>query len=76
MTGDYNVSCKDHFIPMAGWHFTSVLDDEHLLLKMRQSADYDKNYTIDDFENYRKTELAPNGYNIDVGLFDTHLLPN
>lgn len=70
--GNYDVGCNDHFIPLAGWHFTSVLDDEHLLLKMRQSADYEKNYSISNYEEYRKIELAPNGYNIDVGLFDIY----
>jgi hypothetical protein len=54
---------------MAGWHYTYVLDDEHLLMKMRQNADTFIDYTITDYENFRKRGVAKNAYTIDIGLF-------
>lgn len=52
--GDYDIECRDKYIAMAGWHFSYIMDDQHLLKKMRQNADFDKNYTISDFEQFRK----------------------
>ena len=54
---------------MAGWHYTYVLDNEHLLMKMRQNADTFIDYTINDYENFRKRGVAKNAYTIDIGLF-------
>ena len=75
MPGDLSCPGQD-IIPMAGWHFSYIMDDEKLLRKMRSYADSPgTNLTISDFKEQRSRGTAPNAYNKHLPFLEADLPP-